>query len=108
MREAGPRSVQGRSLSAGLIRDRIDPVEGSSDALERQVELIVRRVQIVDDRLQRGLGLDPVADGQEEAMRDIDENRHFVHVVPDLDWFHGSIPSRAVWLPLYGVERRRG
>ena len=58
-------------------------VERYSDVLQRRIEVVVRRVQVTQEALQGGRGLDVVANGQEKPMRDVDENRHLVEIVRD-------------------------
>jgi hypothetical protein len=67
-------------LSVGF---RIGLVDRRTDGLEHEVELVVRRVEVVHDALQGRRSLDVVANRQEKAMRDIHEDRDFVEVVCD-------------------------
>ena len=66
----------------------VNPVDRSPEALEGEVELIVRRVQVVEDRLERHISVDIVSDAEQEAVSHVDEDRHFVQVVGDGGRFH--------------------
>ncbi|HEX7197818.1 MAG TPA: hypothetical protein VF364_13410 [Candidatus Limnocylindria bacterium] len=69
------RSVDGRSLLAGLSAGlRIRALERRADPLQGAVEVIVCRVQVIQDALKRRLGLHVVANGEKEPMGDIHED----------------------------------
>ncbi|HEY6608600.1 MAG TPA: hypothetical protein VI277_05325 [Candidatus Limnocylindria bacterium] len=59
-------------------------VERLADALEREVELLVGGIEVVEDRLQGGIGVHVVANVDEEAMRNVEEDRYLAEVVPEL------------------------
>lgn len=61
----------------------VDLVQGRPDVLEGEIELIVCRIQVVEDALERGIGLDVVPDAEDEPVRDVDEDGHLVEVVSD-------------------------
>src|SRR5688500_18600502 len=64
-----PRSVDRRSLLAGLSAGlRIRALERRADPLQGAVEVIVCRVQVIQDALKRRLGLHVVANGEKEPM----------------------------------------
>ena len=65
------------------IDDPVHLFQRPADALQGEVELIVCRVEVVEDRLEGRIGLDLVVDPEEQAMGDVHEDRHFVQVVPD-------------------------
>ena len=54
-----------------------------TDALERKVELVVRGVQVVQQILEGRRRIDVIANGQEDAMCDVHEDREFVEIVWD-------------------------
>ncbi|MDQ4035807.1 MAG: hypothetical protein M3153_07735 [Chloroflexota bacterium] len=62
----GAPSVDGRPLLSRLsIRGGIDLVDRLTNALQHEVELVVRDVEVLQNRLERGRGLDVVAHGQQ-------------------------------------------
>lgn len=75
--------MDGRSRIPWPVGRLIDLVERRPDMLEGQIQLIVRGVQVVEDGLDGRFGLDVIPDGEEEPVRDVDEDGHLVKVVPD-------------------------
>ena len=65
------------------IGELVNELQRPSDALDGQVELIVRRVEVVEDQLEGRIGVDIVTEADEQAMDDIEEDRHFIQVVSD-------------------------
>ncbi len=89
-----------RTLLSGSIRLLIHSVDRLADALQHQIELIVGGVEIVEDRLQGGIGIDVVPDAEQQPMSDVDDDRDLVQVVTDHGWFHGSPPvGWRAWYP---------
>ena len=80
--------VDGRPLLMRSPGRLVSPVYRPPEALEGEVELIVRRVQVVQDRLERRISVDIVSDAEQETVSDVDEDRHFVQVVGDRGRFH--------------------
>ena len=70
-------------------------------AFEDQIKLVVRRVQVVQDHLERGGRLDVVANGQQQPMRHVHDDRDFVEVVRESGRFH-------LIAFLHGVQRTSG
>jgi hypothetical protein len=75
--------MQGWPLLPRSIDDLVHLLQRPADALEGKVELIVRRVELVDDRLKGRIGVDVISDAEEQAVGNVHEDRHFVQVVPD-------------------------
>jgi hypothetical protein len=75
--------MDGGALLARSIGQLIHLVQRLADALEGKVELIVRRIEIVEDRLEGRIRVDIVADAEQHAVSNVDEDGHFVQVVSD-------------------------
>jgi hypothetical protein len=76
--------MNGRSLLAGSLDLLVHLVECAPDALQGEVELIVGGIEIVEDALVSGIGVHVVANGEEEPMRNVEEDRDLAEVVPEL------------------------
>jgi hypothetical protein len=74
------RALLARPIGGGQL---IHLVQRRPDALEGEVELVVRRIEVVEDGLQGWVGIDVVTDAKQESVGNIDEDGHFVQVVPD-------------------------
>ena len=72
-----------RARVARSVGRLVDLVQRRPDVLEGEIELVVCRIQVVEDALERGIGLDVVPEAEDEPVRDVDEDGHLVEVVSD-------------------------
>ncbi len=86
-------SVDGGSLLPRLsVGFCVGAVDRRTEPLQRQVELIVCGVQVIDDALKGRRILDVVTDGKEQPMRNVDENGHLIEVLGGYRRFHMARP----------------
>ena len=75
----------------------VRPVNRDAEPFQRQVELIVRGVQVLDDALQERRTLDVVADGKQKPMRNVDENGYLVEFLGGYRRVQVHVPPQ--WSP---------